>query len=207
MEPTQHMNPSVLQGLNRLSEPITIEPETFDPRRAGQVLRYHTWPVHNKQSIAEHSWQVMRILLAICPDAPHYMLVHCMTHDVGETVSGDPPYPTKLVYPELKDINDIVEKEAHLEMTKLWDLPAPTFLTMTEKAIFKFAESMEMLEFGMHELQLGNAAAKLMCTRMMAAVIRYFPQLPVEISGVAHRYFLKRLAYHNKIMKDGREPI
>ena len=41
---------------------ITIEKERGyilqDPRRAGDVLRYHTWPHVQPQTVAHHSWNI-----------------------------------------------------------------------------------------------------------------------------------------------------
>lgn len=36
---------------------ITFHPQTIDPRRAGEVTRYHTWSRLREQSVGEHCWQ------------------------------------------------------------------------------------------------------------------------------------------------------
>ncbi len=71
------------------------EEHKSDPRQAGLVRRYHTWAVTRDQTVAEHSWQVARVLLAIWPDVPRHLIIHCLTHDLGERAGGDLPYPVK----------------------------------------------------------------------------------------------------------------
>jgi len=141
-----------------------------DPRWAGQVTRYHTWPRIREQSVGEHSWQVMRILLAIWPDAPRHMLLHCLTHDVGEMVSGDPPYPVKKNNPVLKEEMDRIERDAHLSMCIPWSFPPPSSLTENEYKIFKLCEFIEMWEWAIFEMDLGNSHAELVKDRCRKAM-------------------------------------
>lgn len=141
-----------------------------DPRWALQVLRYHTWPHVRAQSVGEHSAQVARILLAIWPEAPRHVLVHCIVHDVGEVQAGDPPYPSKRMNPDLARGHARVERDAHLAMCIPWSLPAPQNLTDFEKWAFKLAEFIEMWEWGLHEGNLGNRYADLVALRCMEAI-------------------------------------
>lgn len=144
---------------------MKIEPVTLDPRRAGQVTRYHTWPRLREQSVGEHSWQVQRILLAVWPDAPRHLILHCMTHDVGESVSGDPPYPIKALNVDLKKACDRIEREAHWMMAVDWWLPSSVQLSDFEAYVFKLCEFIEMWEWGLFEMDLGNQHAQLVVER------------------------------------------
>ena len=85
------------------------DPVRTDARMAGDVRRYHTWPVHHQQTIAHHSWNVARILLEIWPDAPRSAIVYAITHDLGEVGTGDIPFPIKRENPDLKAIMDRLE--------------------------------------------------------------------------------------------------
>lgn len=180
---------------------VTLEDMAFDPRRAGLVKRYHTWETLMVQSVAEHSWQVMRILLAIYPGAPRHMLVHCMTHDIGEAVAGDMPYPIKLVYPALRQVCDEAEAMTHDVMSNTWGVPARKELPAVEKSIFKLAEFMEMWEYGLHEVELGNHIAKLICTRTQPGIVKYLKEVPEDIERAAARYYQHRANEHESTMK------
>lgn len=150
---------------------MKLHDQTLDPRRAGQVTRFHTWPRLREQSVGEHSWQVLRILLAIWPGAPRHLLIHCVTHDVGETVSGDPPYPIKVLNVDLKQACDRIEREAHLLMSDSWRLPLPCDLSEEEKIIFKLAEFVEMWEWGVFEVGMGNSYAGLVVDRCVEGIL------------------------------------
>lgn len=180
---------------------IKLEDMAFDPRRAGLVKRYHTWETLMVQSVAEHSWQVMRILLAIYPGAPRHMLIHCMTHDIGETVAGDMPFPIKLLYPELRRVCDESEFMAHTTMSNMWNVPYPVTLSDLEKSIFKLAEFMEMWEYGLHEVELGNHIAKLICTRTQPGIVKYLKEVPENIERAAARYYQRRANEHESNIK------
>lgn len=136
-----------------------------DPRMAGCVLRYHTWPHVRSQSNAEHSWQVARLLLAIWPDAPRNVIVYCLTHDVGEVGTGDAPFPIKRDNPDLKKIMDRIEKSTHLGMCIPWNLPHPGALSALEAIVFKIADMLDMWEWGLQEIMLGNRFADLAVQR------------------------------------------
>jgi 5'-deoxynucleotidase YfbR-like HD superfamily hydrolase len=146
------------------------EKHAMDPRQAGQLTRYHTWARIRDQSVGEHSWQVTRILLAIWPDAPRHLLVHCLVHDVGELRTGDLPYPVKSLNPAIKESIGDVESSAHLGMCAPWALPPPQSLTEDEKTVFKLAEYAEMLEWSFCEMSLGNRRAHLVAVRCHAAI-------------------------------------
>ena len=176
------------------SAPNGKENITNDPRRSGQVTRYHTWPRLREQSVAEHSWQVQRILLAIWPEAPLHMLVHALVHDIGEVATGDLPFPTKMKNPGLKKIMDDAEHSAHLSMCLRWGLPPPRFLLPDgEGAIFKLADYIEMWEWALDEIAFGNSLAvpvRERCYQQMMAIV---PNLIPDIQVHAMRYINRRI--------------
>ncbi len=165
-----------------------------DPRCALQVSRYHTWPRIREQSVGEHSAQVMRILLALWPQAPRHLLVHCLIHDIGEAVSGDPPFPVKRDNPNLKAECDRIEREAHLEMCLPWSLPAPVLLLHSEALVFKVAEYLEMYEWGMYEMRLGNQYGKRVRDRCLVAAraLLVDPEMPGWVKREMEIYIYKR---------------
>lgn len=173
-----------------------------DPRQAYQVRRYHTWNVIHDQSVGEHSIQVWRILRAIWPDAPAHVQEHCLTHDIGELVTGDLPYPVKKVNPGLGDHLAALERIAHAEMTDAWKLPSRKVLSAFEHSVFKIAEYLEMWEYGLDEVLLGNHNALLIVSRMSDA----FRELlnsnllqDTQQSAATINYITKRKAQFNSV--------
>lgn len=172
--------------------------QTLDPRRSGQVKRYHVWPHIHDQSCGEHCWQLMRILLAIWPEAPREVLIHIMVHDIGETVAGDLPYPVKADNKDLKAIMDRLENDGHLAMCLPWSLPPPQRLGDEEKNIVKLAEYLEMAEWGMYEIELGNSHDSLVVRRCLEAAAKM--AVPEWCRKAAEAYTERRSVWHNKIM-------
>jgi len=166
----------------------------LDPRRSGRITRYHTWPRIQQQSVGEHSWQLQRILLAIWPEVPREVLIHAITHDVGEIATGDLPFPAKARDPELKKKIDEAEKSAHLRMSMPWCLPAPQHLSTEVLAIFKFAEYIEMWEWALDDMDMGNRNAELVRIRCLEALNKMQQQLSKEIWDSAWNYMRRRLA-------------
>src|SRR6516164_2405457 len=102
--------------------PVDDDSIRLDTRLAGQVRRYHTWPILRGQSIAEHCWQLTRIYLSVAAGTPDVnMLLHIQTHDIGEHFTGDIPYPVKSRHPELKRHMDYLEQMSQVAQTQYWD--------------------------------------------------------------------------------------
>lgn len=143
--------------------------------------------------MAEHSWNVQRILIAIFPIAPRHMLLHAMVHDIGEVATGDLPFPVKLKNPDLKKTMDSAERDAHLRMCIPWGIPAPILLTDQEKLIFKCADYIEMWEWALDELGFGNTLAKPVLHRCMDAVQQLIDKLPHDVRSNVKSYMQRRV--------------
>lgn len=164
-----------------------------DPRLAGEVSRYHVWPHIRQQSVAEHSWQVMRILLAIYPMASRGLLIYCMAHDAGEIGTGDVPYPIKKENPDLKVIMDGLETETVSAMTLKWNFPSKVTLTPEEKIIFKIAEFIEMWEWALKEQLLGNKFAEVVASRCLKEAHDLCNKVDPTIADTTHQYIHVRI--------------
>jgi hypothetical protein len=143
---------------------------SYDPRAALEITRYHTWRTIRRQSNGEHSCQVMRIMLTIWPSVPRTVLFYAVFHDIGEVV-GDIPYPFKRNVPELADGYKKAERQAILTMRNDWEMPGLPNLSLDEEAFFKMCEFIEMMEFGMSEVRMGNLYAKLIVTRCQLGAV------------------------------------
>lgn len=123
-------------------------------RFAGEIRRYHTWPVLRQQTNGEHTWQCLRIYLEIWKRIPALTAKYLVYHDVGEQVLGDLPYPAKAHNPALKKEADKVEARGLAAMGV--ELPK---LEKRERLRCKACDYLEMFEFGVLELQMGNKYA------------------------------------------------
>lgn len=171
-----------------------------DPRWGGNVRRYHTWPTIQEQSVASHSWNVVRLLLVLWPDAPQPVLVAALLHDVGEVEAGDPPYPSKRDYPELKIGHDRAEYNVHVAMSEPWLLPAPIIVDDHSRTLVKLADMMEMWEFGIAEVELGNRHGQIIVDRCWAFMEKSVCNLEEEESKRFHRYVEQRAIAHRTTM-------
>lgn len=125
-------------------------------RMAGQVVRYHTWPTLQRQTVAEHTWQLLRIFYNIWDATISYRVTrYIMWHDAGEIVTGDPPYPVKARNPDMKVAYDRAEAEALRGLGV-----EPPEISDSDKLRVKCAELIEMAEFGHVELLMGNKFAE-----------------------------------------------
>lgn len=159
-----------------------------DPRHAFQIRRYHTWGVHRQQSVGEHTAQVMRIMVTIDAElSSQKLLTYALLHDVGE-MAGDVPWPGKRRFPEVKSSMDKAEEHVRSEMTAHWGQPRLPALTAVERHFFKMCESIEMWEYALQEVNLGNRYAVIIATRMLLQACELMGYLPRETQAEAKRY-------------------
>jgi 5'-deoxynucleotidase YfbR-like HD superfamily hydrolase len=141
-----------------------------DPRAAGEVRRYHTWRVIKEQTVGLHTWQILRILLTVWPNAPRHVIVHGLIHDMGE-MSGDIQYPFKNLFSELRTGSEKAENYVRDQQQKTLGAPEVRHpLSPFEHQVFKACDNLEMWEFGMNEVNMGNLYAGIVVTRMRDAV-------------------------------------
>jgi hypothetical protein len=127
-----------------------------DLRRAGEVTRYHTWPTLRQQSIAEHTWQLLRIYLTIFGPPSPEVTTYIMFHDCGEIAVGDAPYPSKAQDRDFKDAHNRLEDKALEASLKFWSAPVMPALGPYLLKKIKLCEYIEMAEEGLHEYMLGS---------------------------------------------------
>jgi hypothetical protein len=145
-------------------------------RLAGQVKRYHTWPVHREQSVGEHTWQLMRIWLQIFGELLPIETKQLLWHDAGELVTGDPPFPIKAQNPSLKELYEVLDRDALVRMSAGPQIPK----TVQTKVRAKVCDLVEMYEFGVIELLMGNRLAQPIIKDTHDAVLRLAAELSLE---------------------------
>lgn len=152
-----------------------------DPRLAGGIKRWHIHPVVHQQTVAEHSWNVARILLALWPEAPRELLVEALFNDTGEIATGDPPSTLKQRHPNLRDMYSKMEHDARVEMVLPWGLPGPHPIIGHESWALKMADMMEMLEYALGEMRLGNRNMCMITIRLKEWVFTEMDRVPVAL--------------------------
>lgn len=118
---------------------------------AGKIRRYHTAPLLEVQTVADHTYGVCQILRHILDDnVPSQLFKAALDHDVCEFWLGDMPHPTKKAFPELNLVIKTAE-EAIDKKNGLWQ-------ELTEKDIvcLKAADLLESSIFGMRQHYMGN---------------------------------------------------
>lgn len=70
----------------------------------GGTRRYHNRPELN-QDVAQHSWGVAVIILTMHPNPSVNLLKAAILHDSPEKVYGDIVSPTKVAFPEAKELD------------------------------------------------------------------------------------------------------
>lgn len=169
-----------------------------DPRMAGALTRYHAWMTVRTRTMADHAWNVTRILLAIHPQADRLTIVEALLHDVGEVRAGDPPFPVKREHPEYARTHLAVEQQAWREMVIPWSLPPHSHLAPLQVWAIKLADMIESWETGLEEMMLGNRLAGLIVQRSRMWLDHELQQYPddvtsiAEIAGAARAYMQRR---------------
>lgn len=79
---------------------------------AGRTARWHTMPHATPESVGEHSWNLATSMRLVWPDAPDWIIIEALYHDVGEAQVGDLPWPVKANNPTLMREFETLELEA-----------------------------------------------------------------------------------------------
>lgn len=123
---------------------------------SGRTRRFHNQADYSGapgQTVAEHSWGVVLIVLELCRRAqvlPSAQLMEAaLLHDAAERWVGDLPAPTKWRFPALAKILD----EAEEEVSEEYGLKIE--LTNFEQRILKWADSLELYLYSARRVRDG----------------------------------------------------
>lgn len=141
------------------------------PRLAGAVTRYHTWSMIRRETIAEHSWNVLRIYATIFGDPAPHITKYIIWHDCGEYATGDLPFPVKSKNPGVKEELDKLEEQQLVRMGVV--LP---YLEPIEKKRIKACDLLDMYETGTVEVLMGNQFAETIVKDTLAVALSMLPE-------------------------------
>ena len=164
---------------------MTRDQVLTNPRHAGEVIRYHTWPMHHRQTVGEHTWQVMRIYLQIFGPLSPEVSTYIIWHDTGELVTGDLPFPVKRDNPHLKAECDFIEKRARVLMG---GPPLEFKLSEEESNRGKLCDLIDMYEQGKIEVAMGNQYGLPIVNDVRANIIEFMKRLTLEDRAAVNLY-------------------
>lgn len=157
-------------------------------RLAGHVLRYHSWDLSRPQTIAAHTWQVMRLYIQIFGRPRAEVMEYIVFHDVAELQVSDLQFPIKAKNPILKSEMDRLELLAASDMGITKHLHN---LTPTEKIRFKFCDLLDCVELGREEVLRGNQMAQPIAEQWVNLNV-WLRQMSSEDQSSAARYCAER---------------
>lgn len=76
---------------------------------SGGVIRFHACPKMRKQRLSDHQWKVALIAEYLLPSLSKNGMMHALTHDRLELVTGDIPATLKWAHPEIKELLNHIE--------------------------------------------------------------------------------------------------
>lgn len=145
-------------------------------RHAGDIKRYHTWPVLQQQTLAHHMWNQLRIWIELYGPPTPSVTIAIMTDDCGEIATGDLPHEAKRDNPPLKELTKKIESK-HLEemLSRLPGLKDKhVSLSQWDRVRIKICDLLEMAEFAFQERMLGNHYAEYIIVNISIALDAIF---------------------------------
>lgn len=126
-------------------------------RDSACVTRFHTARVVHDETVAEHSFNVVNMLLIMTNGyAKRDLLLAALVHDMGEPQVGDIPSPVKRALPpEVGETMESLEMEAILNIHPYLEGPHGG-LGADDYALISLADKLDGLMKCRDELRLGN---------------------------------------------------
>lgn len=136
-------------------------------RTAARTLRAHTVPLIHRQTVGEHTYNLLAILHSIMGprEISQQLFIAALHHDAAEAITGDVPATAKWKYPKLEEALKDTE-ELICQDHGLIKLDPKSF----DAQILKYADYMELAMFGLEEMKMGNTRVEQMVFNVMRAL-------------------------------------
>jgi len=148
-------------------------------RRAGRVQRCHGIPHHGSYSVAEHTYQMLHLLMSLCPKPSKALIEAVLYHDSAELELGDTPRPAKTRFPDLGKAVAKAEDVVNGELSVMQDRLLPSELSW-----LRALDVLELAMWCLDQLDMGNKNVMPVLERCHDALLEI--QVPEELN-----YFLK----------------
>jgi len=177
--------------------------ERRGPRMMGETERWHTWPTIQRQTTAEHQWQVLRIHHEVFGLDSVDTVLCIMHHDSPEGWTGDIPFHAKRGVPGLRDALAVGEAN----FCRAQHIPDVNEMGGTAAVRLKVADLLEMFEFSMREAQLGNVHGQHVMNTVWSAIEGgLLSKLPWTEQTDIINWVGARLTEHDLAMSVARHP-
>ena len=130
---------------------------------SGGVLRFHACPKMRKQRLSDHQWKVALIAEHLLPSLSKNGIMHALTHDRSEIVTGDIPATLKWEFPRIKECL----KDIETRYDSAYSIPA------LERVVIKLADIVEGMLFCKESYEDGCKEAKVIFHRWMKHLYEY----------------------------------
>lgn len=89
-------------------------------REGGGVKRHHTYKVMGEDTVGNHTFNMLNLLLALHPEPSGNLIKAVLWHDIAERFVGDTPSPVKKAFPAikkaLKDAEGIIDEKLGIKV-------------------------------------------------------------------------------------------
>lgn len=127
-------------------------------RKGGNVKRFHTHSsIIGEQTVAQHTFNMMTLCMALHPKPSRYLLFAILTHDLGEAATGDVPSPAKWANDALRTALDDSESRARAQFFMDYDKD----LGDVDKLWVRFCDYFEGAQFARDQIVLGNRSCQI----------------------------------------------
>lgn len=150
-------------------------------RHTAGVKRCHNEHVAGDPSLARHQWSAAMLALQLWPDISRTLLLAILMHDVGETIAGDIPSPTRKLLPVVAREMDQLENEVmhELGLTRFTEPLSPL-----EQMQLKFVDVAELVLFCLEDRAKGNSLVVGMLEKAMRGMFTVLMNLELAANGV-----------------------
>lgn len=149
-------------------------------RKSGMVRRFHTHTyIIGQQTVAEHTFNMMCLCMALHPNPSKYLLFAILTHDLGEGAVGDVPSPAKWASEALRAALD--ESEAKARSQYFMDY-APD-LGPEDKFWLRFFDYFEGAMFARDQIVLGNVGCQIVFELYITTILKLKIEWRMSVSS------------------------
>lgn len=144
---------------------LNILRRTKFAREAGEVRRCHTMRIIGEYNVAQHSFNMVTMLLAFHPEASSELIKACLYHDLPERLTGDIPATAKwanIVSAEILERN---------EKAILKGVGCSYMLTVDETKWLRSMDIFELYLFCLDQHMLGNKDILVMTERIEKTIL------------------------------------
>lgn len=125
-------------------------------RQAQRVIRCHTEPTRHIQSVGEHTFGVLCLVMELTNGNPSPELVKAaLHHDIPEAITGDIPSPAMWRSEALRAGAAVLEDE----ILEKYALTSASELSKTDLRILRIADLLELVMFSVEEAERGDVTS------------------------------------------------